>query len=237
MKITNDIIESYFDCKLKSYLKRKGEQGQVNQIEDHYRSKLQRYREQVFQERFATPLRDGHAQIQSLSTFKLTDAIYNVRVNSEHFDLFCDVLIKKRVKGKLVLVPVLVLPTETIEQKYKILISFIATELSRLLNCSIEYSEIIYSTKMMSKKIYLDRYSKHVRAISLSMEDQNSPFFYLNAHCSICEFQTTCRERAKASDHLSQLRGIGAEKIKKIESKRNLYGKSAIIYFSSEKKA
>ena len=219
MKITNDIFESYFDCKLKSYLKRQGEQGEISQIENHYRIKLQHYREQVFEKRFSIPFPEVYTQIQSLSAFENTDAAYKVRVSSKDFDLYCDAIKSKTVKEKRILIPVLVLPTETIEQKYKILISFIAMELSRLLNCSIEFAEIIYSTKIASTKIYLKHYSKHVKATSLSLEDQNSPFFCLNAHCSSCEFQTICRKKAIAKDHLSLLRGIGAEKIKKLNRK------------------
>lgn len=219
MKITNDIIESYWDCKLKSYLKRQGEQGEISKIGSHYLIKLRRYREQVFQKRFATLLTNKFTQLQSLSVFKNADAVYNVRVVSKRFDLFCDAVKIKEVKGKLTLIPVLVLPNESIELKYKILISFVAMEINHLLHCSIEFSEIIYSTKMTSTKIYIKHYSKHISAMSLSLEDQDSPFFHLNTHCSLCEFQTRCRESAQNSDHLSLLRGIGVERIKKLNRK------------------
>jgi predicted RecB family nuclease len=219
MKITNDIIESYFDCKLKSYLKRQGEQGEISQIESHYRAKLQRYRARVYQNKFATSFTTEFTQIQSLSVFKNTDILYNVRVTSKRFDFCCDAIKTKRAQGKLTLIPILVIPNESIELKYKVLISFIAMEINQHLHCSIEFAEIIYSEKMTSTKVYVRHYSKHVNATSLSLEDQASPFFCLNAHCSLCQFQTNCRERAKASDHLSLLRGIGAEKIKKLNRK------------------
>ena len=219
MKITNDIIESYFDCKLKSYLKRQGEQGEISQIESHYRAKLQRYRARVYQKKFATSFTAEFTQIQSLSVFKNTDAIYNVRVTSKRFDLWCDAIKTKRAQGKLTLIPILIIPNESIELKYKVLISFIAMEISQYLHCSIEFAEIIYSEKMTSTKVHARHYSKRVNATSLSLEDQASPFFCLNAHCSLCEFQTNCRKQATTSDHLSLLRGIGAEKIKKLNRK------------------
>lgn len=219
MKITNDIVESFLDCKFKAYLKRQGEHGEITPIQNHYRFKKQQYRRQVFTSKFATTHTDEFIQIRSLSVFKNTNAIYNVRVTSKGFDLCCDAIKTKRIKDKLILIPVLIIPNESIELKYKILISLIALELSKQLRYSIEFGEIVFSTKMASTKISVAKYSKQVNSISLSIEDQSSPFFHLNTHCSLCEFQTQCRQKATGSDHLSLLRGIGAEKIKKLNRK------------------
>lgn len=219
MKITNDIVERFLDCKFKAYLKRQGEHGEMTPIQNHYRFKKQQYRQQVFTSKFIMPYTDEFIQIRSLSMFKNKNAIYNVRVTSKDFDLCCDAIKTKRIKDKLILIPVLVIPNESIELKYKILIALIALELSKQLRYSIEFAEIVYSTKIISTRISVAHYSKQVTSISLSLEDQSSPFFHLNTHCSLCEFQTHCREKAKGSDHLSLLRGIGAEKIKKLNRK------------------
>src|SRR5258706_8899307 len=221
MLITNEIIENYFECHYKSYLKRQGLTGRKCNLEKQNLNEIARAKKQ-YSEKTLQKLSPKHNY-----TINTTDELpkankVNVEIQCENFKLTCDLLKKISIDGsdnEFFYVPVLIVPFEKLERKFKVLITALAYVLNKIQRSPIGYGEIIYSSNRKSTKIRIDTYLQEFKKVTQQIEQDHEPQFRLVSHCSMCEFSLRCREKAIKEDHLSLLKGIGSDKIKKLNKK------------------
>jgi predicted RecB family nuclease len=163
MNITNEIIESYFECHYKSHLKLKGFQGQKCNLEQLQASDTERLKTKYFTEILKTTYNRDYATDVSLGDVMKhgQDHIFNTEVLFDVFRFHCDFLRKIPLKskfGNFAYVPVLIIPTENIPRKTKILVAGIANALSKIQASPILFAEIVYGKKFKSATIKLNTY-------------------------------------------------------------------------------
>ncbi len=56
--------------------------------------------------------------------------------------------------------------------------------------------------------------SRAISDVQQVIESDEPPPVFLNAHCSICEFQQRCREQAEKEDNISLLRGLAEKQVR-----------------------
>jgi len=224
MTITNEIIENYFECHYKSHLKLKGIQGQKCNLERLQASDTERLKTKYFIEILKTTYNRDYASDVSLGDVMKhgQDHIFNTEVLFDGFKFRCDFLKKIPLKSKFgdfAYIPVLIIPTENIPRKTKILVAGIANALSKIQASLISFAEIICGKKLKSVKIKLNTYLKEFHQVVDLLKRSEQFLFHLNAHCAVCEFSEICREKALKENHLSLLKGITRERIKELNNK------------------
>ncbi|HCN83479.1 MAG TPA: hypothetical protein DIT07_07620, partial [Sphingobacteriaceae bacterium] len=193
MNITNEIIESYFECHYKSHLKIKGEYGQKCNLEQLQASDTEVLKAKYFAEVLKIEYKRHCTADVSLEEIMKhgQDRIVNTEVLFDVFQFHCDLLKKIPLWsrfGDFAYVPVLIIPTENIPRKTKILVAGIANSLSKMQASPILFAEIVYGKKFKSAKIKLNTYLEEFNQVVNSIKGSEQFLFYLNTHCSACEF-------------------------------------------------
>jgi len=224
MLITNEIIENYFECNYKSFLKLNGVQGEKCNLENLELSTAQRQKQQYLNT-IANKCNDnpdvGNLRIEEVIA-KQRDYASNVEVPFGQYKFKCDLLKKvpspTNSRGSNYF-PILVIPSEHIPRKSKILIAGIAHALGKIQSTTITVSEIIYGRKFKSAKIKIEPHLKEFHKAVDILTAEFKPSFHLNSHCSICEFSNLCKGKAIDEGHLSLLKGITKERIEQLTNK------------------
>jgi|SRR5271170_7556785 len=73
-----------------------------------------------------------------------------------------------------------------------------------------------------------------VEKVRVVLADGMAPDLVLIAHCSECEFEARCRNKAVENDNLSLLGGMKSNEIKASET-RYIYSHTVILHISSSK--
>lgn len=225
MYITNEIIESYFECSYKAHFKISGIQGEKCNLES-----LRQSDAQLLKMHFLTNvLLAQHGSVFETEDVSLIESIqqkkeyiFNAKLQVADLKFQCDILKRLPSKidlGKFYYIPVLIVATEHIPRKVKIVITGIAHALSKIQGVPITFGEIIYGQKFKSTKIKIEVYLKEFQKVVDILKGSDKFPFHLNSHCSICEYRKTCREKAVKEDHLSLLKGITRERIKELNNK------------------
>ncbi len=224
MQVSNEIIENYFECHYKSHLKLTGLIGKKCNFEQLYESTADSVKTRYFNEILKI---EGNEQLINGTPLETTMEngpmyIINPVIAWNIFKFHCDILkripVKSRI-GDFTYIPVLIVPTENIPRKIKVLITGIANALSELQAVSIPFAEIIYSSKLRSTQIKPASYLKEFHQTADLLKKHEQFPFHLNHHCSICEFAGMCRDKAFEENHLSLLNGISRERIKELNNK------------------
>ncbi|HEY2580521.1 MAG TPA: TM0106 family RecB-like putative nuclease [Mucilaginibacter sp.] len=224
MYITNEIIENYFECNYKSYLKLRGVHGEKCDLESFQISHARLQKLHFFNDVLAVPCNEKFPDRDPFEEIirQEKDYIFNIEIQFEGFKFHCDFL--KKVSSQpsfkdFHYIPALIVPTEHIPRKSKIMITGIAYALSKIQSVPISFAEIIYGRKFKLTRIKVETYLKEFHKVANLLKENDKFLFHLNSHCSICEFSKTCREKAVKEDHLSLLKGITRERIKELNNK------------------
>lgn len=104
----------------------------------------------------------------------------------------------------------------------KLLLAFDALALSETLGRKISAGRIIHGDhhSMLRVKIgnILSQVRKHIEKIAALLASSSPPELVLNSHCTECEFQLGCRQKAIEKDDLSLLSGMREKERKKLHS-------------------
>lgn len=222
MIITNDILISHFECSYKSFKKSRNFKGEKTDLEKFNLSEnkklknafVQFHKIDLFQNNSKVEL---SKELLSLGCKYISDIKISNRDVEFHLDFIEKILLKDK---KQAYVPILVVHQEKcVPTGYKILLSGIGKLLSDIQGVEIPFGRILYGKYSKSLKVnfssYFDKYHVSINEIRLNQK----PDFYLNYHCSSCEFQKTCRKEALELDSLSLLKGIPKKRIEKLNKK------------------
>ena len=224
MLITNEIIENYFECNYKPFLKLNGVPGEKCNLENLGRSTALRQKQQYISA-IANKCNDnpdaGNVRLEEVIA-QQRDYAFNVEVIFEHCKFKCDLLKKVPSHSKTrssSYIPILVVQSEHIPRKLKILIAGIAYAIGKIQSPAITVAEIIYGQKFKLAKIKIEPYLREFHKAMDVLNAEFKPSFHLNPHCSICEFSKVCKEKAVNEGHLSLLKGITKERIMQLTNK------------------
>lgn len=230
MIIDNDIIESHFDCNYKSYLKLEGHQGKKHVFEKYQIAEFRNAKKRFLQKIFKNSNCSNKVTLELLKQEQ--SHIANAEIQYENLKLHCDLLKKVKIKsvlGDFAYVPILVIPSEKITKKVTTLITGLVYVLSKIQGMDIGYGEVFYVPKFKTSKVKTSKYLSHFHAVIDNILQKERVNFRLNSHCTVCEFSEACKEKAIKEDHLSLLKGMAPDTIRKLNN-RGIFTTNQLSY-------
>jgi len=215
MKITDEIFESYVNCKYKAYLKFSGKGGNKSDYE-RLENELQGNFESVATGLLLAPYADDdvfQADLIMLSDLRKGKEVI-LSANLEYSDLSASFHALVKVSGKSMLgsfhyLPILFSASDEITKVQKLLLAFQAYVIGSVQNQIPLYAQVIYGSAQKRSRVRVEPLLHHVQRIIQEIRKQQSgeavAKILLNHHCQICEFQDSCRAKAREEDNLSLL--------------------------------
>jgi len=226
MKMTNEVLEEYLNCKLKAHLKDAGEQG----IRTDYEALLLSRRDEV--RLIATEkilISQGEGQVArsvALTADSLKSGPPFVLDALYEDDLFClklDGL--KKVPGPSRLgafhyVPVLFHGGEKVRREQRLLLELEGLLLAGVQGLVPSHGVVWHGKDCRNSRVALKPGRAEVVMRQLRRtRDAELPKLILNDHCQACEFSQRCREQGVKENSLSLLRGISEKEVRGLARK------------------
>jgi len=223
--ITNKVIESFLQCKYKSYLQFNNESG----IKTDYEL-VQNEITESFKKRFSEKLHTA-SHIRLLSTFdfqkkiQCADGLTYViapSVQSKEYKINFDAVeISLQTSSTKIIshIPITISPKGNVSKCEKLSFAVTCLIVSQLQHTTFEFGKIIYGVQSKSVKLLLSTYlseaQRILRSLRKTVHSENAPRFYHNDNCKICEFQKVCRAVLIEKDDLSLLGRISEKEVLK----------------------
>jgi predicted RecB family nuclease len=236
--ITAQLFDAYLKCATKLFLKSRGETGDRNAYAEWFRTReqvyLNKYIKRVTYEAAAHEYIIGITLAGSLKTAKWLFAT-SLKVCTQNLETSIQVLEKvpsARRSRSLQIIPIRFTFANKPTKKDRLLLAFDSFILSETVGRKISIGKIIHGDKYDILKVKTDTLHNEVRKlisqITLLLSTDSSPALALNQHCTECEFQANCMQKAIEKDDLSLLPSISEKERKKLNSK----GISTITHLS-----
>jgi len=220
--ITNEVINSFLQCKYKSYLKFNNEFGNKTDYELLENELFELYREKFYAKLHANP----HIHILSTCDFRKNIHVENVSyaikpsVKVQEYKLSFDAVeISPQISSlrQPSYIPIVVSPKKIVSKRERLSIAIICLLVSQLQRITLEFGQLIYGCQLKSIKLRLPAYSTEARKIfrelHKTVNSENAPRFYHNGHCRVCEYQKRCRAALIEKDDLSLLGRISEKEV------------------------
>lgn len=227
--ITDEIIESYLNCKYKAYRKLKEEHGFIKEFEIFQREQFVAYRTQFYNclfEKYGTEkILNGYKfensrRITEVNVF--IQPILNTGVYQISFDAI-EIIPNKKSSSNKLHIPIIVSTKEKISAAEKLSVCIKCVILSELYGINYKFGEIVHGQDLRIDKFKIEPFFPKVKKIltELNMISNGDfqPLIYHKNHCKICEFQETCEKALKKEDSLGLLYSMDEKEIKKYNDK------------------
>ena len=227
MKITSDLLAAFLKCPTKCYLRSLGEAGSGNEYADWVRTHTDSNRAAGVERLRRETARDDWAASPSLEDLKASKWRLAVDVVARNDCLEAQVHAVQRVptagRGKAVqFIPIRFVPSNKLVSDDKILLAFDALVLAKALGGEIAEGRIVHGDGHAVQKIKTTALAAQVRKLAEKaaalISAQSPPDLILNRHCSECEFQARCKQKAIEKDDLSLLTNLKEKERKKFNS-------------------
>ena len=221
-KITTDILESYCNCKFKSYLKLAGEKGKITEYEQ-----LIKEARAVITYSAAVKLNIHHEENRTPIGIKLDRSVLkqglprflNVLLENEELSIHFDAL--QRVSGTSAIgefhyIPILFNETGSPSQKQRSLLGILGSIVGDLQGTQPVHGILIHGQAGQLRRVRMtlqNASSRQKLKELVAIRSGTTPRLSLNSHCQICEFRERCYADAKTKDDLSLLGGISEKEI------------------------
>jgi predicted RecB family nuclease len=218
MRITNDILLSYLNCKYKGYLKSLAKTGSKGSFEifknEMYSEKKTEFCNIISRNQALKSIR--HNTVVSKEDLKKGfDYVLDTIIQADEFFCHIDALQKISVKssvGNFSYVPILISTDFRVSKLNKLFLAFIAYSIARLQKKYPPFGKLVFSEPSGTVRVQLNGLREEAANVLSQVRDilagKKVPRFILNKHCQNCEFRRTCYEKAISEDHLSLLGGI-----------------------------
>ena len=230
MVITANLFDAYLHCPTKFYLRMLGEQGKKNLYSDWIRTQDNLYRIKGIKLwtkgiDVCDCINDAHCSADNI-TMSNWKYLTNIAVRSKNLESDIHVLERLPSAGRgyqVHFIPVLFIFNNKLSKYDKLLITYDAIVLSEMLCCDVSLGKIIHGDKHKSVRVKTTSLTNEVRKvlkqISSLMSDNSPPDLILNRHCTECEYESGCRQKAMEKDDLSLLTSMSEKERKKLNSK------------------
>jgi predicted RecB family nuclease len=228
MKITNEVLEGYLNCKYKGFLKLAGEQGTRSDYEAMLIEREAEVRQKAIDRIVVCHQEAEVARNIPLiaATLKagppyVLDATLEDDLVALHFDGL------KRVEGPSKLgdfhyVPVLFHEVEKVRKELRLLLEVLGLFLSRVQGRMPGHGVVWHGKGCRAAKVRLGTDPQSVEQVLRDLQqlrDDGPPRLLLNDHCQQCEFRARCHDQGVSEDNLSLLRGVGEKEVKALARK------------------
>jgi len=239
--ITNEIIESYLNCKYKAILKLSEKQGCYSDY-DHFLKNTKFDKKQQFTKNITSKYPNQILDFEKYSKNKINSYpfwLLNPNVKNEKYSIAFDYFELAKENNTIVYIPIQISPYNKIIE-IEILELFIKSKyFENHLNVKISKGQIIYGIDHKLTTINLVKYSEKGNSLFKEIEeiptnDENIQII-LNNHCQICEFQEECRKIKLEKDDISLLNGISQTEIKSL-NKKGVFTITQLSYLFKPKK-
>src|SRR6266567_1083205 len=119
--------------------------------------------------------------------------------------------------------PVRFVPNNRLDKDTKLLLAFDALALAEVLGEKVSLGKIIHGDGHTTVRVRIPALAgevqKHLEEMTTLLSNPSPPDLFLIRHCSECEFQTRCRQKAVERDDLSLLSGMTVKERKRLHSK------------------
>jgi predicted RecB family nuclease len=222
-RITNEILESYLNCKYKGYLKHDGLQG----ARSNYEAMTDELRHEV-RLRAIDLIITGSTVGDVVRNVILTSPmlkrgpafILDATLEDDIVALRLDGLKKMTGESKLGdyhYIPVLFHNGGSVRREQRLLLELYGLLLSGIQGRTPGSGIVYHGRESRTTKIRLSpdlRKAEQLLRDVQQMREADSPRLILNDHCHVCEFRQRCHDQAVQDDNLSLLRGVGEKEVK-----------------------
>jgi len=229
IRITSQLFDAFLKCPTKCSLQSRGEAGQRNSFAEwartHEQAYLDKYIEDVTRNATSDEYVLGPAIIGDLKTAKWSLGV-RLMVQTQNLETIVEVMerVPSSNRGHSIqIIPVRFNFANRLTRNNRLLLVFDSLVLSEMLRHKISLGKIIHGDNYASLKVKTDTLDSEVcKIISkitvlLSMNPPPNPT--LNRHCTECEFQSSCRQKAIEHDDLSLLSNLSEKERKKFNTK------------------
>ena len=119
--------------------------------------------------------------------------------------------------------PVRFVPNNRLSKDAKLLLAFDALALAEVLGERVNLGKIIHGDDHTVVKVRISALAgevqKHLEEMTALLSSPSPPDLFLIRHCSECQFQARCRQKAVEKDDLSLLSGMTVKERKKLHNK------------------
>ncbi len=222
--ITPDVIESYFHCRRKAYLKAAGESGVTHDFESH-QNEIASAIKQAINDRIAVKNAptDVRHRVAMTPTVLRSGVLYilDATLRTPEFHLTFDGLRfipRDSSNAKAHYIPISYFPQRNLRKEQKLLLASYALILGEAQECNVNSGLVFFgpdfrSTSLRLQKLLPDA-TRALRELRQLLEASDPPPVLINNHCAVCEYRKQCNEQAIRDDNISLLRGLGEKEIK-----------------------
>jgi len=222
-KITSEVLESYFRCKFKGYLKLAGKQGTRCDFEAMLAELRAEVRRKAIEAIIARHPEYQIARNIALTTDNLKrrpQYILGGMFEDDSVALHCDGL--KRTEGASKLggfhyMPVLFQEGQKVRKEQRVLLAVYGLLLSSLQGRAPQDGVIWHGRECKATRIRLNPHRRNAERVVQDLKEMagadSAPRLFLNAHCPVCEFRERCNKQAAEEDNLSLLLGMREKEV------------------------
>ena len=229
MKITAPLFDAGLKCITRCFLRSLGETGTGNAYADWVRTQAESYHNAGTNGLMAGAA-DDECIIGSPGTGNWKTAKWRLAVDlvarAENLESSLHAVKRAPSEGRGQsgqFTPIRFVFTNKLTRSDKLLLAFDALVLSEMLGRKIGLGKIIHGDNQATLKLKISALAGEVRKltrkIATMLSTSSPPDLVLNRHCTECEFQARCRQKAIEKDDLSLLSRMTEKERKKFNSK------------------
>ena len=232
MKISSDLFDAFLKCPSKCWLRAAAEPASGNAYAEWVRSQNGSYHASEI-ERLLSETPKGEIAVspppENLKAAKwrlATNLAVHAQMNSCVLESQVHAVDRAPSEGRArppKLIPIRFTFRNKLDGNDKLLLAFDTFVLSEVTGREISFGKIIHGDDHSALKVKTAALCGKVRTcidrIAALLSSPTPPDLVLNRHCSECEFQTRCRQKAIEADDLSLLSGMTEKERKKLRDK------------------
>lgn len=229
MKITTSLFEAGLKCPTKCFLRSLGETGTGNAYATWVRTQTESCRSEGIKGLVAKVAHD-ECIIDPPGTKNLKMAkwrlVVDLAAHAQNLESSLHAVERVPSKGRgqpAQFTPIRFIFTNKLTRDDKLLLAFDALVLSEMLGRMVGFSRIIHgddhTTLKVQTSVLVSEVRKLIGKITTLLSNPSPPDLILNRHCTECEFQARCRQKALEKDDLSLLSRMTEKERKKFNSK------------------
>ena len=227
MIISSDVFEAYLKCASKCWSRFHGEEAVGNMYAQWVREKNLCYRIEALKRLLEKVHRDDYivapSQPVNIKMAKWRLAIDFV-VQKKNLETTIQAIERLSSEDDFIqIIPIRFVFTNKITKDDRLLLAFDALVLSAALGYEVSLGRIIHGDDLATLKVKTSALAgevwKRIEKITALLSSHSAPDLILNRHCTECEFQARCRQKAIEVDDLSLLSGMTEKERSRYRSK------------------
>ncbi len=227
MTITSRLLEAYLKCPTKCWLRSAGEQVTDSaytqcaqaQNESYGAAEIHRL---LLRADHSECMNSPSAEDLKAGKWRLATGVF---AQTPHLESYVHAVerLPPEGRGNARFVAIRFIPDNKVSKDAKLLIAFDTLALSEMIGEDVSLGKIMHGGKHTAVNVSTSTLAlqvrEHIANIAALIRNSSPPDLILIRHCTECEFQTRCRQKALEKDDLSLLSGMTEKERKKLHDK------------------